>query len=83
MQSRPTYDLQIGATQGECERAAKTELNILKDVLRMLPAGVTIQDEHGDFVLVNEAAAAQLRIGGGRPGCATFAGIEPSPRNWS
>jgi diguanylate cyclase (GGDEF)-like protein len=67
MQSRPTYDLQIGATHGECERAAETELNILKDVLRMLPAGVTILDEHGDFVLVNEAAAAQLRIGGSGP----------------
>ncbi len=67
MQSRPTYDLQIGATQGECERAAETELNILKDVLRMLPAGVTILDEHGDVVLVNEAAAAQLRIGGSGP----------------
>ncbi len=67
MQSRPTYDLQIGATQSECERAAETELNILKDVLRMLPAGVTIQDEHGDFVLVNEAAAAQLRIDGSGP----------------
>ena len=67
MQSRPTYDLQIGATQSECERAAETELNILKDVLRMLPAGVTIQDEHGDFVLVNEAAAAQLKISGSGP----------------
>ncbi|MFY9951807.1 putative bifunctional diguanylate cyclase/phosphodiesterase [Bradyrhizobium sp.] len=33
----------------------------------MLPAGVTIQDEHGDFVLVNEAAAAQLRIDGSGP----------------
>ena len=67
MQSRSTYDLQIGATQSECERAAETELNILKDVLRMLPAGITILDEHGDFVLVNEAAAAQLRIGGSGP----------------
>jgi cyclic di-GMP phosphodiesterase Gmr len=53
MQSRSTYDLQIGATPGERERVAETELNILKDVLRMLPAGITIQDEHGDFVLVN------------------------------
>jgi diguanylate cyclase (GGDEF)-like protein len=31
----------------------------------MLPAGVTIQDEHGNFLLVNEMAAAQLRIAGG------------------
>jgi c-di-GMP phosphodiesterase Gmr len=67
MQSRPTFDLKIAASHGEREPAAETELNILKDVLRMLPAGVTIQDEHGDFLLVNDAAAAQLRIAGSAP----------------
>ncbi|HWL20026.1 MAG TPA: EAL domain-containing protein [Bradyrhizobium sp.] len=29
----------------------------------MLPAGVTVQDEHGDFLLINDAAALQLGIG--------------------
>jgi hypothetical protein len=31
-------------------------LSILRDVFRMLPAGVTVQDEHGEFVLMNDAA---------------------------
>jgi cyclic di-GMP phosphodiesterase Gmr len=64
MQSRPTYDLKVTALHLDGERAVETELNLLRDVLRMLPAGVTIQDEQGDFLLVNEAAAAQLRIAG-------------------
>ena len=58
MQSRPAHDLQIVASHDEREHAAETELNILRDVIRMLPAGVTIQDEHGEFLLVNDAAAA-------------------------
>jgi len=65
MQSRPAHDLQIVASHDEREHAAETELNILRDVIRMLPAGVTIQDEHGEFLLVNDAVAAQLRIAGG------------------
>src|SRR5262245_49193655 len=40
-----------------------SELNILRDVLRMLPNGVTVQDEHGRVLLANDAAAAQLPIG--------------------
>src|SRR5437879_10714455 len=64
MQSRPAHDLPIAASHDERDHAAETELDILRDVLRMLPAGVTIQDEHGEFLLVNDAAAAQLRIGG-------------------
>jgi c-di-GMP phosphodiesterase Gmr len=37
-----------------------TELGLLRDVLAMLPTGVTVQDEHGHVVLMNDAAAAQL-----------------------
>jgi cyclic di-GMP phosphodiesterase Gmr len=33
----------------------------------MLPTGVTVQDEHGHFLLVNDAAAAQLRMAAGDP----------------
>jgi len=36
----------------------------------MLPAGVTVQDEHGRFLLVNDAAAAQLGIAVGEPAAA-------------
>ena len=39
-----------------------SELSILRDVLRMLPNGVTVQDEHGRVLLANNAAAAQLPI---------------------
>src|ERR1700730_12372366 len=67
MQSHPTFNLQVTAPHGEREHAVETELNLLRDVLRMLPAAVTIQDEHGDFLLVNDAAAAQLGIAGGAP----------------
>ncbi|WP_249779793.1 putative bifunctional diguanylate cyclase/phosphodiesterase [Bradyrhizobium sediminis] len=33
----------------------------------MLPTGVTVQDEQGHFLLVNDAAAAQLRMAGVEP----------------
>jgi diguanylate cyclase (GGDEF)-like protein/PAS domain S-box-containing protein len=34
--------------------------DFLSDVVRSLPASVTVQDEHGNFLLVNDAAAAQF-----------------------
>jgi c-di-GMP phosphodiesterase Gmr len=52
MQRRAPHDPQV----------AEPELGILKDVFRMLPTGVTVQDEQGRFLLVNDAAAAQLRM---------------------
>ena len=33
----------------------------------MLPTGVTVQDEQGRFLLVNDAAAAQLGMAAGEP----------------
>jgi len=45
------------------DAGATSELEMLRDVLRMLPAGVTVLDEQGRFVLMNDAAAAQLGIG--------------------
>jgi len=63
MQSRAQHDLPT-ATDRERELADDTELRILRDVLKMLPTGVTVQDEHGRFLLVNDTAAAQLRIDG-------------------
>src|SRR3954452_14683537 len=44
------------------ERDVDAELNLLSEILRQLPAGVTVQDEHGRFLLVNDAAAARLRV---------------------
>jgi diguanylate cyclase (GGDEF)-like protein len=67
MQSRHQHDLQTAATQGDHDLTADSELRILRDVFRMLPAGVTVVDEQGHFLLVNDAAAAQLGIAGGEP----------------
>ena len=67
MQSRYRHDPQTAATEGDHSLAADSELGILRDVFRMLPTGVTVQDEHGHFLLVNDAAALQLGIAAGEP----------------
>jgi diguanylate cyclase (GGDEF)-like protein len=61
MQSRFHQSLQTVAAPSDGELAAESELGILRDIFRMLPAGVTVQDEQGRFLLINEAAA-QLGI---------------------
>jgi cyclic di-GMP phosphodiesterase Gmr len=71
MQSRTKHDLQSTATQGDIGLAEDSELSILRDVFRMLPTGVTVQDEHGRFLLVNDAAAVQLGITVGEPAAAS------------
>jgi cyclic di-GMP phosphodiesterase Gmr len=63
MRRRPSHDLPISAP----ELGGDAELSILRDVFRMLPGGVTVQDEHGRFLLVNDAAAAQFGIAAGAP----------------
>ncbi len=67
MQSRTEHDLRAAAPGGDNELAADSELSILRDVFRMLPGGVTVQDEQGRFLLVNDAAAAQLGIAASEP----------------
>ena len=67
MQGGNQYDLRAVATESDGGLAPDTELGILRDVFRMLPAGVTVQDEHGRFLLVNDAAAAQLGLAAGGP----------------
>src|SRR5881296_3918167 len=62
MRSPSNYDLQATG-QADHEGADDSELTILRDIFRMLPHGVTVQDEHGRLLLANDAAAAQLRIG--------------------
>jgi cyclic di-GMP phosphodiesterase Gmr len=63
MRRRTSHDLPISAP----ELGGDAELSILRDVFRMLPGGVTVQDEHGRFLLVNDAAAAQFGIAAGEP----------------
>src|SRR5664279_6575031 len=59
MHNRDT-DLTETAINGRDDADARAELNFLSDVVRLLPAGVTVQDENGRFVLMNDAAAAYL-----------------------
>jgi c-di-GMP phosphodiesterase Gmr len=66
MQSRPQHDLPHAATEGD-GFAVDSELGMLRDVFRMLPSGVTVQDEQGRFLLINDAAAAQLGMVASEP----------------
>jgi len=67
MQSRAKHDPQAAATEAGGGFAVDTELSVLRDVFRSLPGGVTVQDAQGRFLLVNDAAAAQLGMAGGGP----------------
>ncbi len=67
MQSRYPNELRAVATRSDGLLADDTELGILRDVFRMLPAGVTVQDEDGCFLLVNDAAAGQLGLAANGP----------------
>jgi len=66
MQRRATTNLPLHTTFDDI-RAAAFELNLLRDVLRLLPTGVTVQDAHGNFLMVNDAAASQLGLTEGAP----------------
>ncbi len=61
MHSRDNHNLQA-ATVRDDEFAVDSELSFLRDVFRMLPTGVTVQDNQGRFLLMNDAAAAQFGI---------------------
>jgi hypothetical protein len=52
MHSRTKHDLRAATPDGDHELAADSELSILRDVFRMLPNGVTVQDEQGRFMVV-------------------------------
>jgi cyclic di-GMP phosphodiesterase Gmr len=67
MHSPYKYDFQAAATQAANESDFEAELGLLRDVLKLLPTGVTVQDEHGDFLLVNDAAAALLQMAATAP----------------
>jgi len=61
MQSRVVNSQPTAAPDADVPRTRESELGLLKDVLAALPAGVTVLDEHGRFILMNDAAATQLR----------------------
>jgi diguanylate cyclase (GGDEF)-like protein len=62
MQPRAAHDLPIAAMDADEVGASGAELRLLRDVLRLLPAGVTVQDELGRLLMVNDAASVQLGI---------------------
>ncbi len=62
MQGRTQHDPLPATIECDSDLAAEAELGILRDVFRMLPAGVTVQDEQGRFLLINDAAAAHFGI---------------------
>ena len=74
MPSHTIHDPRTAATDADQRRAVESELSLLRDVLKMLPAGVTVQDEHGNFLLINDAAASQLGI------CDNGHAAPPSPQ---
>src|SRR5882757_9779449 len=67
MHSPHKHDFQAAATEAGNESAIDAELGILRDVLKLLPTGVTVQDQNGDFLLVNDAAAALLQMAAAAP----------------
>jgi diguanylate cyclase (GGDEF)-like protein len=62
MHSPTEYDLQAAAALAGNEGDIDCELRILRDVFRLLPSGVTVQDDRGNLLLVNDAAASVLKI---------------------
>jgi cyclic di-GMP phosphodiesterase Gmr len=55
------------------ERSAQRNADLLNEVLGLLPVEVTVQQESGHFILVNDAAAAQM----GQPAPALI-GVSPA-----
>jgi PAS domain-containing protein len=70
MHSSKKHDFQAATAQARDESIFESELSILRDVFRLLPAGVTVQDEHGEFVLMNDAATALLEAAAAAPSAA-------------
>jgi diguanylate cyclase (GGDEF)-like protein len=66
MQSPPSRQIPSDITQDTAEFASDSELGLLRDILRLLPTGVTVQDEEGRFLLINDAAASQLGLVAGQ-----------------
>src|ERR1700760_3974810 len=67
MQSRHKLDQQNAGMEDAHEFAVDSELSILRDVVRLLPSSITVQDEQGRFLLVNDAAAAQFGMAATSP----------------
>ncbi|MGJ4888367.1 putative bifunctional diguanylate cyclase/phosphodiesterase [Bradyrhizobium sp. HKCCYLRH3099] len=58
MYSSDRFNFSPDAKDGTASTEA--ELRFLRSILSQLPSGVTVQDQHGRFLLVNDTAAVQL-----------------------
>jgi c-di-GMP phosphodiesterase Gmr len=67
MHSPSKQDVPAAATKADHEDVSVSELRILRDVFQSLPTGVTVQDERGEFLLVNDAAAKLLQMAASAP----------------
>ncbi|WP_409191409.1 putative bifunctional diguanylate cyclase/phosphodiesterase [Bradyrhizobium sp. RDM4] len=47
--------------------ASEAELAFLKDIVKLLPTGLTVQDAQGELLLINDTAASQLGMDGRCP----------------
>src|SRR5215475_7681118 len=63
------------AANDDGDAASRAELSFLHEVLRLLPAGVTVQDADGRFLLMNDAAAAQLGFSEASPSASPSEGL--------
>jgi c-di-GMP phosphodiesterase Gmr len=74
MQMSAVHELATATGAADDRNAVEAELALLRHVLKHLPAGVTVQDENGRFLLLNDTAASQLAVtDGGSTG-------QPSPQ---
>jgi diguanylate cyclase (GGDEF)-like protein len=67
MQMSAAPELATAMEAADDRNAVETELALLRHVLKHLPAGVTVQDENGRFLLLNETAASQLAVTDAEP----------------
>jgi c-di-GMP phosphodiesterase Gmr len=67
MESSAKYEIAAIAAETDRGLMADSELGILRDIFRLLPNGVTVLDEQGRILLMNDAAAAQLGMAAGGP----------------
>ena len=67
MQNPPPHQNPPAPRPDTGEFAFEGEIGLLRDVLRLLPTGVTVQDEDGRFLLINDTAASQLGVAAEQP----------------
>src|ERR1700735_5508852 len=68
MENPPLNQIPPDSPQREGDSAFEGAVGLLRDIIRLLPAGITVQDEEGRFLLINDAAASHLGMAAEQPG---------------